>query len=145
MPRRSIAVAVFDLHPERSEGALPSQAFLREVGLPHFVRDVKSKAHDVKRKRMPKTIHARGHDTKHLRIPKNYCFACGMDNPDGMHLKFRYDAQRRRFVGRFRLPRRYQGPPAHAHGGIIATILDEAMGKVNKIRSVIALTSEMDI
>jgi acyl-coenzyme A thioesterase PaaI-like protein len=94
---------------------------------------------------MPSKIHARGHDTKHVRIPKNYCFACGKDNPHGMHLKFRYDADRRRFVGRFRLPRRYQGPPAHAHGGIIATILDEAMGKVNKIRSVIALTSEMDV
>jgi acyl-coenzyme A thioesterase PaaI-like protein len=94
---------------------------------------------------MPGKIHARGHDTKHIRIPKNYCFACGKDNPHGMHLKFHYDAERKRFVGRFRLARRYQGPPAHAHGGIIATILDEAMGKVNKIRSVIALTSEMDV
>jgi acyl-coenzyme A thioesterase PaaI-like protein len=94
---------------------------------------------------MPSRIHARGHDTKHIRIPRNYCFACGKDNPHGMHLKFRYDAERGRFIGRFRLPRRYQGPPAHAHGGIIATILDEAMGKVNKIRSVIALTSEMDV
>ncbi|MBV8891793.1 MAG: PaaI family thioesterase, partial [Acidobacteria bacterium] len=29
--------------------------------------------------------------------------------------------------------------------GIIATILDEAMGKVNKLRSVVALTSSMAI
>lgn len=45
----------------------------------------------------------------------------------------------------FKLSGRYVGPPAHAHGGIIATILDEAMGKVNKIRHVVALTKEMTI
>jgi uncharacterized protein (TIGR00369 family) len=37
------------------------------------------------------------------------------------------------------------GPPGHAHGGIIATILDEAMGKVNKLRHVVALTREMKV
>jgi len=37
------------------------------------------------------------------------------------------------------------GPPAHAHGGIIATILDEAMGKVNKLHNLVALTSMMQI
>ena len=62
-----------------------------------------------------------------------------------MHLRFIYDEAGKRFVCRFRLSRRYWGPPKHAHGGIIATILDEAMGKVNKIRHVIALTSEMQV
>src|SRR5262249_25126203 len=41
--------------------------------------------------------------------------------------------------------KKYQGPPGHAHGGVIATILDEAMGKVNKLRSVIALTKQMEV
>ncbi len=68
-----------------------------------------------------------------------------MDNPEGMHLKFRLDEARRRFVARLRLPRRFQGPPGHAHGGIIATVLDEAMGKVNRLRSVVALTSQMQV
>ena len=49
------------------------------------------------------------------------------------------------FVCRFRLSKRYTGPPGHAHGGIIATILDEAMGKVNKLRHVVALTSRIEI
>jgi len=43
------------------------------------------------------------------------------------------------------LQRRFVGPPAHAHGGIIATILDEAMGKVSKLHNLIALTSKMEI
>ena len=78
-------------------------------------------------------------------MPKNKCFACGPDNAAGMHLKFIFDKQRRIFVCRFRLDQRYTGPPGHCHGGIIATILDEAMGKVNKLRQVIALTSQMTV
>ena len=86
-----------------------------------------------------------GHDTPYLRLQKNHCFACGMNNPEGMHLKFTYDEDRDCFVCRFRLSKRYTGPPGHAHGGIIATILDEAMGKVNKLRHVIALTSQITV
>src|SRR5258707_820553 len=92
---------------------------------------------------MPK-VHP-GHDTRHVKLARNTCFGCGNDNPEGMRLKFRLDEERARFVGRFRLARRYQGPPGHAHGGIIATILDEAMGKVNKLRHVIALTKNMEV
>ena len=86
-----------------------------------------------------------GHEIKNLHIPVNHCFACGQDNADGMHLKFRLDEARLRSYCNFRLSKKYQGPPGHAHGGIIATILDEAMGKVNKLRSVIALTKQMEI
>src|SRR5688572_2658194 len=86
-----------------------------------------------------------GHDTRHIKMAKNHCFACGNDNPAGMHLKFFLDEPRRRFVANIRLARRYEGPPGHAHGGIVATVLDEAMGKVNKLRSAIALTSQMKV
>ncbi len=86
-----------------------------------------------------------GHDTPQYRAPRNHCFGCGQDNPEGMRLRFRFDEGRKRFVGRFRIAKKYQGPPGHVHGGIIATILDEAMGKVNKLRSVIALTRSMEV
>jgi uncharacterized protein (TIGR00369 family) len=88
---------------------------------------------------------ARGHDTRYVRLQKNHCFACGKNNPDGMHLRFTYDEERDRFVCRFRLGKRYTGPPGHCHGGIIATILDEAMGKVNKLRHVVAVTAEITV
>jgi uncharacterized protein (TIGR00369 family) len=94
---------------------------------------------------MPKKSSVDGHDTRYVRLQKNYCFGCGMNNPEGMRLKFKYDEAGGRFVCRFRLGKRYTGPPGHAHGGIIATILDEAMGKVNKLRHVIALTSSITI
>jgi uncharacterized protein (TIGR00369 family) len=62
-----------------------------------------------------------------------------------MKLRFTYDEDRDCFVCRFRLGKRYTGPPGHCHGGIIATILDEAMGKVNKLRHVAAVTSEIKV
>jgi uncharacterized protein (TIGR00369 family) len=62
-----------------------------------------------------------------------------------MHLKFVLDEKNRRYVCRFRLSNRYLGPPGHAHGGIIATILDEAMSKANKLRQVVAMTAVMKI
>ena len=94
---------------------------------------------------MAKKTSGSGHSTRFLRTHKNYCFACGKDNPDSMRLRFTYDEDRDCFVCRFRLNKRYTGPPGHCHGGIIATILDEAMGKVNKLRHVIAVTSEMTV
>ena len=92
---------------------------------------------------MPKKRH--GHDTPTLRLAKNHCFVCGQANREGMHLKFAYDESRGCFVSRFRLGQRFTGPPGHCHGGIIATILDEAMGKVNRLRDVVALTSQITV
>ena len=94
---------------------------------------------------MSRKAHGRGHDTPYVRLQKNFCFACGKNNREGMRLKFTYDEERDCFVCRFRLGKRYTGPPGHSHGGIIATILDEAMGKVNKLRHVVALTSQITV
>src|SRR5713226_3424137 len=76
---------------------------------------------------------------------QNMCFACGKDNADGMQLEFYFDVDAHKAVCEFNLGTRYQGPPGHSHGGIIAVILDEAMGKVNKLRNVLALTKAMEI
>jgi uncharacterized protein (TIGR00369 family) len=92
---------------------------------------------------MPSRVH--GHETRYTKMQKNHCFVCGMNNPDGMRLRFILDEERQTFVCRFRLPKRYTGPPGHCHGGIIASILDDAMGKVNKLHHVVALTREMTV
>jgi uncharacterized protein (TIGR00369 family) len=76
---------------------------------------------------------------------RNYCFACGQNNRQGMQLRFRLDESGRGFVCRFRLGRRYTGPPGYCHGGIIATILDDAMSKLNKLRGVAAVTSKISV
>jgi uncharacterized protein (TIGR00369 family) len=89
--------------------------------------------------------HGRGHNTSDIRLERNYCFACGKSNAEGMRLNFKYAQKRACFVCRFRLRKRFTGPPGYAHGGIIATILDEAMGKVNKLRQVVALTARITV
>ena len=62
-----------------------------------------------------------------------------------MKLTFEQDNLRRKIVGRFVLGERYQGGGGMAHGGIIATLLDEAMGKVCRFREVRAVTAELNV
>jgi uncharacterized protein (TIGR00369 family) len=93
---------------------------------------------------MPRHKAVHGHHPKQRQFG-NECFGCGPDNTAGLRLRFVYDAKQGRFVCRFRLDRRFTGPPAHSHGGIIATILDEAMGKVSKQHEIVALTSTMTV
>lgn len=77
--------------------------------------------------------------------PDNGCFGCGGANPRGMRLSFERDDGRRRIVGRFRLGEEYQGGPGFLHGGILAVLLDEAMGKLNRFSDVRAVTAELTV
>jgi len=74
----------------------------------------------------------------------NHCFGCGLDNPTGLRLKFFVDPDKN-VVCHFRLARRFAGPPGHAHGGIIATLLDEAMSKSNRARGILAMTRNLEV
>ncbi len=77
--------------------------------------------------------------------PTNRCFGCGGANDGGMKLTFEQDNTNRKIVGRFVLGERYQGGGGMAHGGIIATLLDEAMGKVCRFREARAVTAELTV
>jgi uncharacterized protein (TIGR00369 family) len=77
--------------------------------------------------------------------PANQCFGCGGANAAGMKLTFEQDNVNRRIVGRFVLGERYQGGGGFVHGGIIALLLDEVMGKVCRFREVRAVTAELTV
>ena len=77
--------------------------------------------------------------------PANKCFGCGGANDAGMKLTFVQDNANRKIVGRFILGERYQGGGGMGHGGIIAMLLDEAMGKVCRFRDVRAVTAELTV
>jgi uncharacterized protein (TIGR00369 family) len=77
--------------------------------------------------------------------PANGCFGCGGANARGMKLTFEQDDAARCIRGRFRLGDEYSGGLGFLHGGIIAVLLDEAMGKVNRFRAVRAVTAELKI
>lgn len=55
----------------------------------------------------------------------HYCFACGTENPEGLHLSFEKGG--RGVLALFTAEKRHQGYRDMVHGGIISTILDEAM------------------
>lgn len=74
----------------------------------------------------------------------NRCFGCGQTNQTGLRLKFFVDEEYT-IVCRVRLARRFEGPPGHAHGGIVATLLDEAMSKANRQFGVLAMTRQMEV
>lgn len=77
--------------------------------------------------------------------PANHCFGCGAANQAGMKLAFELDVDDQRTRGRFILGANYAGGGGFAHGGIIAVILDEAMGKLSKLTEERAVTAEMSI
>lgn len=74
----------------------------------------------------------------------HHCFGCGLQNRTGLRLRFFTD-ESGNIVCHTRLARRFAGPPGHAHGGIIATLLDEAMSKANRARGVVAMTRQMEV
>ena len=77
--------------------------------------------------------------------PANHCFGCGGANEFGMKLAFELDQDARRVSGRFVLGPRYGGGAGFAHGGVIAILLDEAMGKISKLTEERAVTAELNI
>jgi uncharacterized protein (TIGR00369 family) len=85
------------------------------------------------------------HDTASHSWQRDGCFGCGAANPAGLQLKFVLSPGGRSYVCEFELGAQFGGPPGHAHGGIIATILDEAMGKANKLKGKIALTRRLEV
>lgn len=75
----------------------------------------------------------------------NRCFGCGGNNAAGMKLVFDLDFDARRTRGRFVLGADYAGGAGFAHGGIIAVVLDEAMGKLSKLTEEKAVTAELKV
>lgn len=72
-----------------------------------------------------------------------HCFACGKRNPRGLHLDFRNEHGRT--AADFLPGREHQGFRDIVHGGIIATVLDEAMVKAALSRGIQAVTAELTV
>lgn len=74
----------------------------------------------------------------------NHCFGCGIENRSGLRLRF-FEDEHGQIVCPFRLAARFAGPPGYAHGGIIATLLDEAMSKSNRAKNIVAMTRHLEV
>ena len=71
------------------------------------------------------------------------CFACGKDNPDGLRLEFESVGDEVRTSIEF--PRKFQGYSNVVHGGLVSTVLDEAMVTLLNRLGHLALTAELSV
>jgi len=62
----------------------------------------------------------------------DHCFICGRRNPHGLYMTF-YDNGRDEVCCEHRVPEEYQSYPGIVHGGILAAMLDEVVGRVSMI------------
>ena len=56
------------------------------------------------------------------------CFICGVDNPCGLHANF-YEMEDGSLVSLFTYKSEHQSYPERTHGGMIAAMIDESIGR----------------
>ena len=72
------------------------------------------------------------------------CFGCSGSLEGGLRLRFGRDGDE--VFTRYTVPPRFQGPPGTAHGGIVATLMDEvSCAAPNFLRDQEVMTGEFSI
>lgn len=61
-------------------------------------------------------------------IHKPGCFGCGHENPHGIQGDFRFHEETGEVRFTYQTRRHHEGAPGYVHGGILASLLDEAQG-----------------
>lgn len=74
----------------------------------------------------------------------NHCFGCGPANDTGLHLEF-FLSEDGSVVAFPIVSDLFCGHPGFLHGGIIATLLDEAMSKAVRAKGRLSMTRKMDV
>lgn len=79
-------------------------------------------------------------------IPSHYrwCVGCGPDHPTGLHLEVRA-GEGLAVHGRFAVGEHHQGAPGLAHGGVLATALDEVLGSLNWLLGDPVVTGRLEV
>lgn len=72
-----------------------------------------------------------------------HCFVCGPQNPIGLKLDFSFDGKT--IKADFTPKKEHQGYFNIVHGGIITTLLDEAMVKLAIAMQMPSVTAQMDV
>jgi acyl-coenzyme A thioesterase PaaI-like protein len=73
------------------------------------------------------------------------CFVCGEKNPIGLKLRIRTDPERGESSAEVIIPEHFQGWAKIAHGGLVATVLDEAMIYAAGAKGIKSVTGEITV
>ncbi len=73
------------------------------------------------------------------------CFVCGENNPNGLRLRFEINREKQSLKTTFIASSTFQGWDGIVHGGIISTLLDEAMAKLVYELGYPAVTTSLEI
>jgi uncharacterized protein (TIGR00369 family) len=73
------------------------------------------------------------------------CFVCGKNNPNGLRLSFEIDKEKQTLRTTFVASPTYQGWDGIVHGGILSTLLDEAMANLVYELGYQAVTASIEI
>ncbi|GGZ36906.1 PaaI family thioesterase [Streptomyces poonensis] len=71
------------------------------------------------------------------------CFGCGGGQPHGLHLEARA-GEGVSLTAEFTVQPAHQGAPGLAHGGVLASALDETLGSLNWLLRIIAVTGRLE-
>ncbi|MBC9713254.1 PaaI family thioesterase [Streptomyces sp. TRM66268-LWL] len=72
-----------------------------------------------------------------------HCFGCGDAQPHGLHLQARA-GEGVAITAEFTVKPEHQGAPGLAHGGVLASALDETLGSLNWLLRAIAVTGRLE-
>ncbi|MFF4248048.1 PaaI family thioesterase [Streptomyces sp. NPDC001822] len=72
-----------------------------------------------------------------------HCFGCGTGQPHGLHLQARA-GEGVSVTAEFTVRPAHQGAPGLAHGGVLATAMDETLGALSWLLRVIAVTGRLE-
>jgi len=73
------------------------------------------------------------------------CYVCGKENPAGLGVAFKINRELRSISANFTPSDVHQGYEGIVHGGILSTLLDEAMAKLTVSLGIPAVTAEMKV
>ncbi|EON23475.1 MULTISPECIES: PaaI family thioesterase [Nocardioides] len=82
-------------------------------------------------------------DGAHLPPHHDHCLACGPDNPHGHHLVVHRRGEEVHAVHAF--DQRHVGAPGIAHGGAVATVLDDLFGFLLYLTGPPAVTRQLEV
>ncbi|HEY0798543.1 MAG TPA: PaaI family thioesterase [Candidatus Baltobacteraceae bacterium] len=78
-------------------------------------------------------------------VDDGHCFACGQHSEIGMHLRFHPDGEHYAVRAQTVIDEKYQGWKGMTHGGIIATMIDDAMAHAGAAAGFAGFTAAIDV